>query len=182
MPGRIIKHITCLALLIAFMHIIWACSGSEVHEQRLPAGVRELEEALVESNKYLIELEEEAIDDFIVRYGWEMQKTGSGLRYVLHEKGEGQPASYGDIAIIHYDIYLITGEKVYSSGDDEPRSFTVGRGGVESGLEEGILMMRKGSKATFILPSHIAHSLLGDSNKIPKRASIIYEVELINLL
>ncbi len=162
--------------------ILWACSGKEAHEQQIPAGVSEFEEEMVESNKYLVELEAEAIEDFIDRYGWDMHKSGSGLRYILHEKGEGPLASYGDIAVINYTIYLITGDKVYSSSEDGPLTFTVGRGGIESGLEEGILMMRRGAKATFILPSHLAHGVIGDGNKIPKRASIIYEVELLNLL
>ncbi len=182
MQEIVIKHISGLVILTVVITLFWACSGDEGHEQRVPAGIRAFEEALIESNKYLIELEEESIDDFIERYGWTVQRTGSGLRYIIHDEGEGLKASYGDIAIIEYSIYLITGDLVYSSADEGLRSFTVGRGGVESGLEEGILMMRKGGTATFIMPSHLAHGVPGDGNKIPKRASIIYKVELVNLL
>ncbi len=182
MLERRLKHIGVLVLLMMAMPFQWACSGYEDHGERIPAGIRELEEALVESNKYLVELEEEAIDDFIERYGWEMQKSGSGLRYMIHNAGVGRKASYGDIAVIEYTIYLVTGQPVYSSVEDGPRTFTVGRGGVESGLEEGILMLGKGGKATFVMPSHLAHGVPGDGNRIPKRASIIYKVELINLL
>lgn len=181
MATRIIKHIFRPLVLAALIIIIWACSKNEEHEQRQPAWFFEFEEALVESNKHLIELEEEAIDDFIERYGWNVNKTGSGLRYMIHKEGTGPLASYGDIVVIDYRIFLITGDKVYSSADDGPLSFTVGRGGVESGLEEGILMMGKGSQATFIMPSHLAHGLPGDGNKIPRRASIIYKVNLINV-
>ncbi len=183
MPGRNVKNRSRLfILLMVALPFLWTCGGEEVSQQHISAGVMELEEALLESNKHLIELEEEAIDDFIERYGWEMRKTGSGLRYIIHEEGKGQPAGYGDIAIIEYEIYLVTGDKVYSSADKGPLSFTVGRGGVESGLEEGILMMHQGGHATFIMPSHLAHGVPGDGIKIPRRASIIYKVELINLL
>lgn len=182
MRERIIKHITGLVWLAMVIAFFGSCSGDKVADQRMPLGVKEFEEALIESNKYLIELEEEAIDDFIERFGWTMQRTGSGLRYSIHEEGDGMKASYGDIAVIEYSIYLITGELVYSSGDNGFKSFTVGRGGVESGLEEGILMMRKGGKSTFIMPSHLAHGVPGDGKKIPKRASIIYKVHLVNLL
>ncbi len=182
MVERRIKHICVLVLLMMAMPFQWACSGDEDIDKPMPAGIRELEEALVESNKYLVELEEEAIDDFIERYGWDMQKSGSGLRYMIHNDGVGRKASYGDIAVIEYNIYLVTGDPVYSSGKNGPKSFTVGRGGVESGLEEGILMLGKGGKAKFIMPSHLAHGVPGDGNQIPKRASIVYIVELINLL
>lgn len=140
-----------------------------------------IHEAFVESNIYLINLEDEAIDDFVERYGWEMKKSGSGLRYKLDLSGSGPKASYGDRAEIDYAIYLITGDPVYSSQNSGPKAFTVGRGGVESGIEEGILMMREGDRATFILPSHLAHGVPGDGNKIPRRASLVYKVELIRL-
>lgn len=141
----------------------------------------DLEEAFINSNKYLISLEEEAIDDFVERFGWDMKKTGSGLRYMIDNEGHGAFASYGDRAVINYSVFLLTGDPVYASDDYGPRSFIVGRGGVESGLEEGILLLRKGAKATFIMPFYLAHGVPGDGNKIPKRASIIYKIELIDL-
>jgi FKBP-type peptidyl-prolyl cis-trans isomerase len=52
---------------------------------------------------------------------------------------------------------------------------------VESGLEEGILLLREGDKAKFILPPHLAHGLLGDDNKIPARSIIVYDLELLSL-
>jgi FKBP-type peptidyl-prolyl cis-trans isomerase FkpA len=52
---------------------------------------------------------------------------------------------------------------------------------VEAGLEEGILLMHKGGKAKFILPSHLAFGLIGDQNKIPGKSTLIYDVNLIDL-
>lgn len=167
--------------LVAAMVVLFA-SCTQEEEVRVSTGIRELEDAFIESNIYLIELEEEIIDDFLARYGWEMHKTGSGLRYRIDKQGEGPLASYGNLAVIEYDVFLITGDKVYSSAERGPKSFTVGRGGVESGLEEGILFLNKGAKATILLPFHLAHGVPGDGDKIPKRASIIYQIELIELL
>lgn len=160
--------------------LLTSCRQEE--ETRIIHSIRHLEDAFVESNIYLIALEEEAIDDFLDRYGWEMEQTGSGLRYKIHRDGEGPRAAYGNRVQIEYTVYLLTGDPVYSSKEKGPRSFIVGRGGVESGLEEGILLLNKGAKATFIMPFHLAHGVPGDGNKIPKRASIIYELEVIDLL
>jgi FKBP-type peptidyl-prolyl cis-trans isomerase len=52
---------------------------------------------------------------------------------------------------------------------------------VESGLEEGILLLQEGDKARFIMPPHLAHGLIGDRDKIPARATIIYDLELVSL-
>jgi FKBP-type peptidyl-prolyl cis-trans isomerase len=48
-------------------------------------------------------------------------------------------------------------------------------------LEEGILLLKKGSKATFIMPPHLAHGLLGDDDRIPSRAILRYEIEVIDV-
>jgi FKBP-type peptidyl-prolyl cis-trans isomerase len=69
----------------------------------------------------------------------------------------------------------------YTSGNLGEKKFSVSQGGVESGLEEGILMLRVGDKARFIMPPHLAHGLLGDQKKIPPRAIIVYEVEITNI-
>ncbi len=166
-------------VLISLFFLFPGCSGQE-EAPHLPDHAS-VQEAFLESNIYLINIEEETIDDFVERYGWNMDKSGTGLRYKIEQRGKGPKAVYGNRAIIHYDIYLLTGDPVYSSEDLGARAFTVGRGGIESGIEEGILMMRNGDKATFILPSHLAHGVAGDGNKIPRRASLVYKVELVNL-
>ncbi len=182
--GRLRKDKSCmlLGLIIGFVVgilLLPACQSAEMKSENQP--FIDFDEVFVESNKYLIQLEEEAIDDFIDRYGWDMQKTGSGLRYMIQHEGTGKHASYGNRAEIGYRMYLITGEPVYSSDTHGSRAFTVGRGGVESGLEEGILLMREGAQATFIMPHYLAHGVPGDGNKIPRRATVIYRVELLNL-
>ncbi len=141
----------------------------------------EMDEAFALSNKHLNLLEEEQIRDFIHRFGWNMQETGSGLRYKILEEGEGPEASYGQGVLLDYEIYLLTGDPVYSSAEKGPMEFIVGRGGVESGLEEGILRLNKGSRAYFIMPHHLAHGLPGDGNRIPRRATIVYHVHLLEI-
>lgn len=168
-----------LMALVSICVLLSGCTGQE--EERMLPDHSFVHEAFVESNIYLIDIEDEAIDDFVERYGWEMHKSGSGLRYKIERTGHGARASYGDRAEIWYAVYLITGDPVYSSEDLGTKVFTVGRGGVESGLEEGILLMREGDQATFILPSHLAHGVPGDGVKIPRRASLIYKIELIKL-
>jgi FKBP-type peptidyl-prolyl cis-trans isomerase len=44
------------------------------------------------------------------------------------------------------------------------------------------MLMKEGEKAIFIIPSHLAFGLLGDENKIPKRATLVYDVELVQVL
>jgi FKBP-type peptidyl-prolyl cis-trans isomerase len=78
-------------------------------------------------------------------------------------------------------VSLLDGTECYNSDREGPKIFTIGRGGVESGLEEGILLMKEGSRAKFIMPPYLAHGLPGDGKRIPARAIIVYDVELISL-
>lgn len=139
------------------------------------------DKSLVKVNRYLTKMEKEDILAYIHRHGWNMTETGSGLWYDIYEKGEGMQAEVGKVALISYKVWLLSGELVYASPDDQPKMFKIGHGGVESGLEEGILLLREGDKSHMILPSHLAYGLLGDDNKIPPRMPIVYQVELIEL-
>jgi len=177
MKLSIVMKILIFLIISAFLML--SC-GSQSAENRQPDR-QEMRESLLGANVYLIDAEDQEIRDFIDRYGWEMEATGSGLRYMIYHEGTGPKAEKDHIAHLHYNISLITGDLIYSSQDDGLRQFTIGRGGVESGLEEGILLLRAGDKARFILPSHLAHGVPGDGVKIPKRATIIYDIELVDI-
>lgn len=138
-------------------------------------------ESLVKVNRYLVKSENEDIENYIRRHQWEMEETGSGLRIMIYEHGTGDLAKKGQIVELDYDLSLITGDVVYSSKGNESLVFEVGHGGVETGLEEAILLMRKGDKAKLVIPSHLAHGFLGDDIKIPPRSTVIYDIEIINL-
>lgn len=139
------------------------------------------ETQLVKANKHITRTENELINDFISRYNWKMIETGSGLRYMIYKKTEEIKAQTNMIAQICFEVRLLDGTLIYSSKTLGNKEFVIGRGGIESGLEEGILYMKKGEKAKFILPSHLAFGLVGDGKKIPSRATLVYDIELLNL-
>jgi FKBP-type peptidyl-prolyl cis-trans isomerase FkpA len=140
-----------------------------------------IDDSRIKANKQAIQAEDQQIRQYISRMGWQMHETGTGLRYLVTEKGNGPKAMTGKLARIDYELRLISGELCYSSQKTGPKEFKIGSGGVESGLEEGILLLHKGDRAKFILPSHLAFGLVGDQDKIPGRCSIIYDVHLLDL-
>lgn len=142
---------------------------------------KEIEESLVKVNKKLVKSENEQIEDFITRYGWEMKKTGTGLRYMIYKHGSGALATTGQVAKVNFTVSLLNGKVCYSSDTEGLKEFQIGQGGVESGLEEGILLMKTGDRAKFIITSHLAFGLLGDTDKIPAKAALVYDIELVEL-
>jgi FKBP-type peptidyl-prolyl cis-trans isomerase len=136
---------------------------------------------LVEVNKILVRKDRLTIMGYIERNHLDMQESKTGLWYKIIKKGEGNLAETGKIATIDFRIGLLDGTECYNSKTQGRKSFRIGRGGVESGLEEGILMLNAGGKAKFIMPPHLAYGLPGDGNKIPARAIIIYDVDVVSI-
>ncbi len=176
---------------IAFLQIIFfsflihflftSCNQPLVQNQDKDPDSGNLEESLLYANKQAVKEENEQIDRFITRYKWQMKETGSGLRYDIYFRGNGAKAETGKTAILKYNVRLIDGTEIYSSEKNGNKQFVIGHGGVESGLEEGILLLRVGDRAKFILPSHLAFGLLGDQDKVPPKSTLIYDLELLEL-
>ena len=164
--------------------VLFALSSCQIEEAKKPKqklSNKVIKDKLVKTNQYLVKAEEQNIKDFIARHQYRMKETGSGLFYEVYEKGRGIKAEKGKVAILNYSIGLLNGKTIYRSEEEGVKEFLIGKGGVESGLEEGILLLHIGDHARIIIPSHLAFGLLGDLNKIPEKATIIYDLELVNL-
>jgi FKBP-type peptidyl-prolyl cis-trans isomerase FkpA len=137
------------------------------------------QEELFKMNKRLMNEERSRINHFIKRNRWPVSSTGTGLKYWVYETSEGDSVKERDIVKVRYNILLLTGDTCYKRWD-QSEQFTVDFDQVESGLHEGIKYMKKGEKARLILPPHLAHGLIGDMNKIPMNATLIYDIQVID--
>jgi FKBP-type peptidyl-prolyl cis-trans isomerase len=173
-----------IASFLAITLLLSSCRRS--YNTQLPAQdiidvERQQQEALLQINQQLVKEDYETIKAFAANCGWDMQTTETGLWYMIYENGKGEKASAGKIATLEYTVSLLDSTVCYSSATLGPKTFKTGKGGVESGLEEGVLLLRVGDKARMIMPPHLAHGLLGDGDRIPQRAIILYEIELVSL-
>lgn len=170
-------------LFIFFISMLGSQSCNNKKDVREPNRMNQeqVTEKLVEANIAAIKVENKQIEKLIDSSGWNMIKTATGLRYEIIEKGIGPKAEFGKIVSFEYETKLISGEIIYSSKKSGPKEFRIGSGGVESGLEEGMLLLREGDKARLVIPSYLAHGLSGDQDKIPPMATLIYTLKLIEL-
>ncbi len=175
------KFLTFLILLPVFMFIFSNCNEKKKNSHYSFTDTINIKNTLQYANKKLVKTEEEQINNLINRYGWKMEETGTGLKYMIYKKTKGTKAKKGEVAIINYVVKLITGDLCYSSKDDGPLEILIGKNTEISGLEEAVLLLHEGEKAKLIVPSHLAYGLLGDEKKIPKRATLIYDIELIKI-
>ena len=106
----------------------------------------------------------------------------SGLMYVPRRSGEGPLAVVGQEIVVNYEGRFLNGEIFDSSYDSgSPFTFKVGVGQVIKGWDEAFLSMRRGDKRTIIVPYWLAYGLNGKGPKIPPRATLIFEVELLDI-
>jgi peptidyl-prolyl cis-trans isomerase A (cyclophilin A) len=110
----------------------------------------------------------------------DFKKTNSGLFYKIHTTGKGDNPKKGSLVSVHYKGMLIDNTVFDSSySRNKPIEFTLGVGQVISGWDEGISLLRKGSKATLIIPSNLAYGVSGAGGVIPPNAILIFDVELL---
>lgn len=129
-------------------------------------------------NKFLIEKDNERIQSFGERRGWEIKNTGSGLWYEIISEGGGKKIKEGDKVIINYEVRLLDGTLCYTSDSTGAKEFIVGKQEPMMGLQEGIKLLSEGSQARFIIPPHLGYGLIGDEKRIPARAIIVYTLEV----
>ena len=109
-------------------------------------------------------------------------KTSSGLQYVILEEGNGEKPHKGDNVSLHYSGFLVDGTMFDSSyGRNEPFEFPLGAGRVIKGWDEGVALLSVGTKAKFIIPSHLGYGSRGAGGLIPPNATLIFEVELLEI-
>ena len=110
-----------------------------------------------------------------------LQKTASGLKYMILEEGTGPQAAPGKVVSVHYYGSLLDGTMFDNSFDrGQPIEFLLGRGQVIPGWDEGLALLKEGAKAIFFIPSQLAY---GDreTGKIPANSELVFYVDLMKV-
>jgi len=111
-----------------------------------------------------------------------MSMTSTGLRYqIIKNNPKGKLGEPGKVALATLKIELLDGTICYETDPEFLEEIPIDHNDRESGLNEALKLMRVGEKAKMVLPSHLAHGLVGDLQKIPPLSILIIDVELINL-
>jgi FKBP-type peptidyl-prolyl cis-trans isomerase FkpA len=163
-------------LFVLLVLTVSSCNNSQ------PAGPVEkiaVKDEMIDVNKYLVQKDNERIENYIARKNLTMKQTPSGLWYTISKEGTGDFYKDGSSVSIDFDSSLLDGTQCYSSTVSGPKAIVIGKSDIESGLYEGLKLLKPGSEAVFILPPYLAYGLLGDGNLIPARAVIVYKVKVL---
>ena len=135
-------------------------------------GAREKREAEAKARQ------KELLDQVAAGY----DETPSGLRYKILQNGDGKQATKGAMVSVHYKGQLLDGTVFDSSYKrKQPIDFAIGVGQVIAGWDEGIQLLKVGDKARLVIPSDLAYGSQGAGGVIPPDATLIFDVELMNV-
>ena len=157
---------------------VFVSCGDKSPKQQKPVTKSEMKSSMEKANRYMLNEEEEDIENYVKRHGLTMTTTGTGLRYQILKQGSEQRIEKGELVTLEYELHSIAGDLIYSSENDGVKSFVVGEGGVESGLDEAMSYLHRGDVAKLIIPFHLGYGLHGDDDKIPEYATLVYTIEI----
>ena len=164
-------------LILLLLVSLFACNEKPKKPVEIPK--KEMKQSMETANRYLLNEEEEEIENYVQRHGLEMVRTGTGLRYQIIRQGDGKQIANGDVVSLDYELHSLKGELIYSSDKEGVKTFKVGEGVVESGLNEAMAYLHYGDVAKLIIPFHLAYGLHGDDNRIPEYATLVYTIKVI---
>lgn len=136
----------------------------------------------VDSPQSLMKKEEDALKKYIEEKKITIQPEASGLYFVENVAGTGAKIDSGTWVNLHFKVSLTDGKQIFSTYDrGEPMKFEYGKRFDTPGFEEGIGKMKKGGKATLIVPSSIAFGEAGRGAVVPPYSTVVYDVEIVGL-
>ncbi len=141
------------------------------------------------------EFEENAIKEYLVNNNLEAQRTEEGVYYIISQEGEGENVASGDTVISNFTLKLLN-DKVLTTTEEAvakeggiykssnqyvPYTFTLEKDRLLEGWLIGVPLLKEGGKGTFFLPSRYAFGTKSAAGVIPPNATLIYDIEVLEL-
>lgn len=135
-------------------------------------------EEIQKDNEKRKETEPKLIEEFITLNNITAAPTPSGLYYIEREVGKGNAVTSKSIVKIIYSCTTLDGTAIDTQSN--PIEIDMSLGKITKGMEEGLLLMSEGTKATLIIPSVLAFGSR-KINKIQPYTTLIYDLEVVEV-
>jgi len=173
------KNFKMFLILLSFVAMI-SCSKQQGRRPITVASGSFMKESIVRNKK--LNLSEEGILDSIMKSNPQITYISSKKGYWYYYENKNTLDSIspkkGDVAYFDYSINDVYGNVIYSETDLQPQVYRVDKENVMTGLRDGIKLMRRQEKVTFLFPSVLGYGYFGDKNKIGANVPIICKVTL----
>jgi gliding motility-associated peptidyl-prolyl isomerase len=175
------KNLSKIVLLIVVFMTFLSCKQQQQARMPISRSSGTFMKESVVRNKKLIAGEEGKIDSIIKsnpKIKYLASKKGYWYHYQIKNENDTLRPKKGDVAQFDYEIMDLKGNVVYSEVELRPQTYVVDKQNILMGLRDGIKLMRKNEKVTFLFPSHMAYGYRGDNKLIKSNQPIICNVTL----
>ena len=139
-----------------------------------------LQEQMIGANRLIAKSEEQQIDSYVGRRGWQMLRTADGVRVMETScPASTRLVEYEDTVVVEYNVEALNGKQLYVNVTD---TVTVGRRKPTRGFDSALRLLHYGSTARVIVPSEQAYGVIGDGGIIGSRVVLVYEIKKIKSL
>ena len=175
------KNLSKIVLLIVVFMTFLSCKQQQQARMPISRSSGTFMKESASRNKKLIAGEEGKIDSIIKsnpKIQYVASKKGYWYHYQIKNENDTLRPKKGDVAQFDYEIMDLKGNVVYSEVELRPQTYLVDKQNILMGLRDGIKLMRKNEKVTFLFPSHMAYGYRGDNKLIKSNQPIICTVTL----
>lgn len=167
--------------MLVYFSILLTCGCNPPVQEQEESGNNQVTEQFIRANQYMQQRHQDHISAFLERVGWKAEVSPSGLWIVVDKPGEGRRIGENMRITYTFESTLLDGTPCYQATLEEPKQITIGTGGVESGVEQGLQLLSEGAEAIFLIPPHLAHGNFGDREKIPGNSVLIYRIQVLKV-
>lgn len=137
-----------------------------------------LKESMINANRIIAQSENQQIDAYLERRGWDKKKLPNGVWVAEYENSEvplGQAIGYEDTVVLRYNVSTLGGDNIYDRRTD---TVVCGHLNPTRGLDAALRTLHENAVARVIVPSEQAYGVVGDGDRIRTRMVLVYLVEV----
>jgi FKBP-type peptidyl-prolyl cis-trans isomerase FkpA len=125
-----------------------------------------------------LQADKDKIKEYLTSKNLTATERPSGLHYIITTEGSGEKPTLNNSVTVRYKGYLLDGTVFDQTQGTQTRAFDLRR--LISSWQEGIPLLKKGGKGTFLVPSYLGYGSQGSGGLIPPNAVLIFEIELVD--
>lgn len=165
---------------VALAVLVSSCSQQQARRPLTQTSGKFMKESMNRNIKLIAN--EEALIDSVIQKNPERKYIATPKGYWYYYETENTKDTLtpkrGDVAFFDYEITDLKGNLIYSEVELKPQTYLVDKQNILMGLRDGIKLMHKNEKVSFLFPSHLGHGYRGDNDRIPPNLPLIVTVSL----
>lgn len=165
-------------------HVLYSVVVESIKtEAEVKKAQEKAQQEMMQQSASQMAIDDKLMQDYFAANNLKPTKTGTGLYYIIEKEGTGNTAQKGQTVTVDYTGKLLNG-KVFDSNVDpkfqhvEPLSVQVGGGQVIPGWEEGLMLLKKGSKAKLFIPSPLAYGSQARGEDLPANSVLVFDIDV----